>query len=422
MRRPLVAAVALLVAAAGTVAMLVSQESHLSVRDRRWRQDVAYLARELPLVHVDGLTGGTRPSAWDIAAARLESEVPRLRNGQIIIGMAQLVAMLHDDETQVLLPPAPVYLFAATWLGGDLYLAALPAADRGLLGARIVALGGHPIGVVLGRLRAEIDYQDPGLARALEIGFDAITTQQPGYLNDADLLSWLGLTRTPDRTTLTVMTPSGRIRQLPLVSFGPGGGTSRPAPVAYAPRPLYEQHDNEPYWLTVLSASHAVYLRYSRCLDDGGFQKLAARALALMRANPDYRLIVDLRNNPGGDSEPFMALINGIAADPAIDRPGRVFGLVNGLTDSSASVDAYNLSTNTRAMLIGQPAADPIDEFGDDSGLLRLPYYGIVVQYTTEVVNSSQARLGIPAVTVAPTVQDLLTGADPVLAEALSYR
>ncbi len=412
--------VAALIFAAGSAVALASRGPRLTPRDLHWQQDVAYLARELPRVHVDGLTGTTR-SAWEAAAARLQAQVPQRSDGQMVAGLAAIVAMLHDDETQLLLPSAPVYPFAATWVGSDLYLAALPAADRGLLGSRLVALDGRPIGAVLARLRAEIDYGDPGLARALEIGFDSISTQNPGYLNDADLLYWLGLTHTPDRATFTVVTPAGRTHELPLVSYGPGGGTSTLAPVAYAPRPLYQQHAAAPYWLAVLAAQHAVYLKYNQCLDDDRFQQLAARALALLRVHRDYRLIVDLRDNRGGDSAPFMALINGIASDPAINRPGRLFGLVNGLTDSSASIDAHNLSADTRAVLIGQPPADPIDEYGDDTGLLRLPHFGLVVQYTTAVVNSSGTRLGIPSIVIGPTAADLLTGTDPVLAAALDY-
>ena len=65
--------------------------------------------------------------------------------------------------------------------------------------------------------------------------------------------------------------------------------------------------------------------------------------------------------------------------------------------------------------------SDPIDEFGNDNNLLRLPHYGIVIQYTTKVVNPRQRRYGTPNVTVAPTLKDWLTGADPVLAAALNY-
>lgn len=92
-------------AVAGLVAALVVAAPSPSARDQRWRRDIAYLASQLPQVRADVL-GTVPPSAWNAAARRLESRVPRLSNGQIVVGMARLVAMLHDDETQVNSGPA----------------------------------------------------------------------------------------------------------------------------------------------------------------------------------------------------------------------------------------------------------------------------------------------------------------------------
>ena len=356
--------------------------------------------------------------------------MPRLTNGQVIAAMARLVAMLHDDETQLLLPPSPVYPLVARWVGASLHLVAVPAAQRHLLGAQLTGIDGHPIGQVLTKLRAEIDFDDPGLARAREVGWDnhvsapeggwndLVRALEFGYLNNADLLSWLKVTRSATAASFTLRTASGP-RSVSVRLIATGG---RWPAMAYLPEPLYLQHQNQPYWLEVLARQHAVYLKYNQCLPDDGFQKLAASALAVLKEHPGYRLIVDLRDNSGGDSEPFEALIAGIVRDPAVNVRGRIFGLVNGSTDSSASVDAYNLQTQTDAVLIGQAVADPIDEFGNDNGLLRLPYYGMVVQYTTAVINPGRVRFGIPSIVVAPTVRDWLTGTDPVLAAALNYR
>jgi hypothetical protein len=410
--------VAILAMTGGTVAALAATGEHpaASARDLRWRADISYLTGRLPRVHAGGLTGTTR-SAWQAAATRLAAEVLRLTNGQVIAGMARLVAMLHDDETRLLLPPSPVYPFAAQWVGNRLYLVAVPAAQRGLLGAQLTGVDGHPIGQVLARLRAEIDYQDPGLARAWEVDWDQISRQEPGYLNDADLLSWLKVTRSATAAAFTVRTASGPRS----VRLRPIGGTQAPA-IAYVPSPLYMQHQNEPYWLQVLARQRAVYLKYNQCVTGDGFGKLAARAISVLQQHPGYRLIVDLRDNGGGDSAPFEALIADIVNDPAINVRGRIFGLVNDFTDSSASEDAYELQSRTNALLVGQQVADPIDEFGNDNGLLRLPYYGVVVQYTTAVINPRRVRFGIPSIVVAPTVGDWLTGTDPVLAAALHDR
>jgi len=427
--------VAILAIAGGTAGALAAAGGALgqhqpvaSARDLRWRADISYLTGRLPRVRIHGLTGTTR-SAWLAAATRLSAEVPRLTNGEVIAGMARLVAMLHDDETQLLLPTSPVYPFVARWVGASLHLVEVPASQRQLLGAQLTGIDGHPIGQVVAKLRAEIDYQDPGLARAREVGWDDffsapeagwddfVRAQEFGYLNNADLLSWLEVTRSATAASFTVRTASGP-RSVSLRAVAIGG---RWPAMADLPEPLYLQHRNQPYWLEVLARQHAVYLKYNQCLPDDGFGKLAASALALLKQHPGYRLVVDLRDNSGGDSQPFEALIADIVHDPAVNVRGRIFGLVNGFTNSSATVDANNLQSQTNALLIGQQPADPVDEFGDDS-LVRLPYYGMVVEYTTAVINPGRARFGIPSIVVAPTVRDWLTGTDPVLAAALDYR
>jgi len=145
--------------------------------------------------------------------------------------------------------------------------------------------------------------------------------------------------------------------------------------IGYVPSPLYLRHAAEPYWLRILGRQRVVYLKYNQCLTGAGFQRLAARALAVLRAHPAYRLVVDLRDN---------------------------------------------LRQTTNALLIGQQAADPIDEFGN-SRMLRLPHYGVLIEVTTAVINPAQTRYGIPDIAVAPALSDWLAGQDPVLAEALAY-
>lgn len=48
-----------------------------SARVRQWREDISYLASELPLVRMDGL-GSVSRAAGDLTASRLEAEAPRL--------------------------------------------------------------------------------------------------------------------------------------------------------------------------------------------------------------------------------------------------------------------------------------------------------------------------------------------------------
>jgi hypothetical protein len=388
----------------------------VSARDRNWQQDISYLARELPAVRHAGL-GPVAPAAWHAAAARLEAAVPQLTGGQIVAGMAQLVAMLHDDETLVEFPRGPYLALDAQWIGSGLYLLAVPAADRALLGARLLAFDGHPVAQVLARAGTVVDARNPQL----------LSNSETGALDDLSLLHSLGLAASTASATITVMTRGGTketVRLRPAAGSGfirwPDFFVNQVPGLAHVPLALYQQDATRPYWLRILPAQHAVYLRYSQCLPGNGFQRLAARALATLETHRDYRLIVDLRENTGGDTSPFQPLLDGLGADPRLRTPGRVIGLVDQFTDSSATVDAQSLR-QAGAALMGRPPADPLDIWGNEQ-TFQLPRSGLVIQYTTTTVDGAGRRWGIPDVDIRPTLAQILAGDDPVLAAALSYQ
>jgi hypothetical protein len=323
--------------------------------------------------------------------------------------------MLHDDETLVRFPAGPVLALDAQWIDGGLYLLAAPPVERGLLGARLLAVDGHPIMQALTRLGTTVGAEDPQL----------LSNTETGELDDLGLLHSLGLAASTTSATLTVTTRTGVPEHVRITPTGPGFIiwpdviADQTLGVAHVPLPLYRQDATQPYWLRVLPAQHAVYLKYNQCVSDSGFQRLAAQALTLLRTHRDYRLIVDLRDNGGGDTTPFQSLLNGLRADPSLTAPGRVIGLVNQFTDSSATVDAQDLK-HAGAALIGQPPADPIDQWGNEQ-TFRLPHSGLVIQYTTAEVNDTENLWAIPDTVVKPTLTQTLAGDDPVLAAALSY-
>jgi hypothetical protein len=409
-------AVAVVVAVAVPVAVLATGGSAPpSARVRRWREDIAYLASELPQVRAAGL-GPVSRAAWASAASRLEAAVPQLTDGQLLVGLARMVAMLHDDETYLLFPAKPFFPLDAQWFGHDLYLLTVPATDRAVLGAQVLAVDGQPIARVMDRIGSVIGYQDTGY----------LDVTETGDLDDASVLYWLGITRSASSAEFTVRTTTGRQQTVLFRTGRAAGDIGQPdllfsfvPGLAHVPLPLYLHDAAEPYWLDVLASQHAVYLKYNQCVDTTGFQQLVAQAVALLNRNPGYRLIVDLRDNVGGDSGPFGSLVNDIETDPQLDRPGRIIGLVNQFTFSAARADVVALQ-QAHVLLMGVPPEDPIDEYGDDQAL-QLPDSDITVVYTSGVVNGSAVAQGTPGVVIAPTLHQVLAGQDPVLAAALGY-
>jgi hypothetical protein len=366
------------------------------------------VARTLPEVHVDGLAGANR-SGWYSAATRLEAQVPHLTDGQVTVGLLRLVARLHDDETVLAAPFARFFPFGARWVGRHLCLLTVTGSDRSLLGAELMSVDGHPMSDVLAALSTVVDYQDPGVLRYAEWQL----------IDNADLLHWLGLTRSEKRATFTVRTIAGSLKTVTLATITDKG--ARQVPLVAVPHPFFERHAAMPYWMRILRSRRAVYLKYNICVPTDGFQRLASRAIDVLRQHHGYRLIVDLRDNGGGTTAPFQKLISGILADPAINTRGRIFGLINYATDSSAGLDAAQLGQQTNAILLGEQIEDPIDRFGNSSGVLRLPHARFAISYTTAVVNPSGQPQGAPDIVIRPTLRQVLEGIDPVLDRALRY-
>jgi hypothetical protein len=202
---------------------------------------------------------------WDSAALRIEAEVPRLTDGQLLTKLASVVAMLHDNETMVELPPGPFYALDAQWFGRGLYLLAVPASDRTLLGAQLVAVDGHPIAQVMARIGSVVDYQDAGILDALETA----------YLDEAHVLYWLGIAGSPSSAQFTVRTTAGRQQSVLLQAGGSGAFEATDLLFSFVPGtvhiplPLYLHDASAPYWMDVLAGQRAVYLKYNQCLRSG---------------------------------------------------------------------------------------------------------------------------------------------------------
>jgi hypothetical protein len=63
-----------------------------------WRADLRVLADSLPRKHRNAFAHVSR-EAFDSAVADLDARIPSLRDYEVIVGLARIVAMLQDGHT-----------------------------------------------------------------------------------------------------------------------------------------------------------------------------------------------------------------------------------------------------------------------------------------------------------------------------------
>jgi hypothetical protein len=190
------------------------------------------------------------------------------------------------------------------------------------------------------------------------------------------------------------------------------------------PPPLSNQHEDKPYWLTALPEHQAVYLQFNLVTEgEGETLEQFARRLSTALDQPGVeRLVIDLRNNTGGDNTLLRPLLIAIIRSRQ-NRRGGIFALVGPTTFSAAQNFVNRLESYTETVFVGQPTSENVNFFGDPAGI-TLPHSGVQAGVSRLWWQDKDPRddrtATFPEVAIASTFPDYVKGSDPALHYALT--
>src|SRR5260370_42054547 len=88
-----------------------------SAEAQKWRDDLRYLAENLPRVHKNAYHTVSREQ-FEAAVQRLDAHIPELNRDQIIVELVKIVAMIGDGHTRMepaFAPKAQFHRFPVTF-------------------------------------------------------------------------------------------------------------------------------------------------------------------------------------------------------------------------------------------------------------------------------------------------------------------
>lgn len=334
-------------------------------------------------------------AAFEAKVAELSARLPELSDDAAIVGLRGIAASIGDGHTFVLSPPRPKFPVEFCWFDADLTVVRAATAHRTLIGARLAAIGEHPVAAVQSRLQGLIPQgETPGyvLARSVEL------------LREPQVLAALGIA-----PRFHFIDAVGREAVLPL--------QPDEAPLlAASTAPLSMQRLAEPFWFSRLADEDAVYVQF-RGYD--GLEASASRLFDALAQQPAGKLIVDLRRNGGGN---FAAGRQWLLIP--IERlglvAGQLFVLVGRRTFSAGMVNAIDFHRETEAILAGEPIG--ARSYGyQENGWFTLPASGLQVSAAIRLYRFGPADEAAfqPDQRIDPTHADFVAGRDPVLEWAL---
>jgi hypothetical protein len=352
---------------------------------------------------------------FEAAAAALAKQIPSLTDAQINLRLMMLTAMLGDSHTQVgIATPFHQFPIAAYWFADGLVIVGASDQQRDLIGAKVLRIGELRAEAACRRAAAAFPYENEATLRNLS----------PRYAMMGEVAHAFGIITDAGRMPVTIQPSAGPERSVVLSWLRPGERISWPQ-IDNTRLPLYRQARGTANWMEWLPDEKAVYFRYGRCGDETG-QAVAAiveKVSEAIDANSAERLIVDLRNNGGGNSALLAPFIFDLKERPIGRRPGAVIVLIGRGTFSSAELNAMNFKNAVNAVLIGEPTGQKPNAYGEIK-TFKLPHSRLSVQYSTKFFKTEDGdRESMdPDIRIDLSSADFFACKDPVLDAALKYQ
>ncbi len=376
----------------------------------QWHEDLQYLARELPKRHKNLFHTVSREQ-FERTVAELDTAIPSLQDHQIIIRMLQITAMVGDAHTYVHLPQTfKLYPVALYWFGSDLRVLRAAPENKQALGAKVVKVGGMNISDVQTRLLKVLSQSENEWF---------VLSNSPGYMARPEVLQTLGIVPELSRAAFTFEDEQGQQFTLDLTPVVPEASLNSLWLKAATSEPLSRQQQNEPFWFKYLSDSQTVYVNFK------GYDSLGENARKLFQFvdnNPTRRLVIDMRQNGGGDfTKVRSSLIPGIKERPTMNQKGHLFVIIGRRTFSAAMTNAIDFRKETNAILVGEPAGERPNSYQENDEM-KLPNSGLIVSYSTKYYKflDEDAPAVMPDKRIDPNWLDFKAGRDPVMDWILS--
>jgi tetratricopeptide (TPR) repeat protein len=407
------------------------------VEAEKWREDLRFMAQEMPKRHKNLFHTMTRQQ-FDDAVRKLDERIPSLSRHQIIVELARIVAMVGDGHTSINLLfdskinfryyPIALYLFK-----DGLFVYAADQQYGAIVGARVVKIGNASAEQALNAVKDLI-------ARDNEMGFK---DRAPLLLTTPEVLHAVGLVEDMEKARFAVERQGQQsvVELKPVPATRPVGDNwalgrnfsrlptwvdARESAKSPVPLSLWLKDPQNYFWFEYLEDNRTVYVQYNGIAnkENETIADFARRVFAFVDSHPVDRFVLDLRWNSGGNNYLNKPLLLGIIKSNKIDQRGKLFAIIGRHTFSAAQNLVNDLEKYTNVTFVGEPTAER-PNFYADAARIVLPNSGIGVRASAlwwQDLDSRDTRQWTgPHVAVELASKDYIDGSDPVMKTILSY-
>ncbi len=394
---------------------------------QKWREELQSLVSGLRRNHPNSFHGISEEE-FEAAVASLDARIPTLTDGLIHREFIGLIASIsrngRDGHTQYVPPLAGLHLLPIQVynFSDGMFITDARQPYEGLIGKRVTGVGEHPIAEVVAMMAPYIAKDNDWTVR----------WHMPALFIIPEFMESFGLMVNPEQVALRLQNQSGEEETVTISPITVSEYTAwREFPAIKLPQThdeLYLRDSYDPFWFSFLADSGTLYIRYNQVTDknDSGqkLQKFVKKVKKEIKKKPVQQLVLDLRQNNGGDSNTYGPLLSALKDNATINQRGKLFAIINQGVYSAATNFVADLKKQTNVLFVGEPTGGSPNHYGDAIPVV-LPNFGgtlFVSTFYHQKSDPNDERLSIePDIAVEFSGADYFAGRDAAMAAILDF-
>ncbi|WP_315122170.1 S41 family peptidase [uncultured Clostridium sp.] len=382
----------------------------------KWIEDIDLLALELPKRHKN-LFFHKKEREFYEEIEGLKNNIDYYDSYEIAVNLGKIVASFRDAHTSLSLPVRLLYPMELYWFKDGIYVIHTLEEYKEILNCKITHINNIDIEEAINILSEIVSYENQWLLKA----------QLPKYLPAVEIL--YGLEIIDDFGSLKVgfedQKGSKKTLEISPLAIKEVREKLKLTYNDESNLPLWEKNSDKYYWFEYLNDFKVLYFKYNACrnMNDINLNNFCEQLIKFIEENDVEKLIIDFRNNFGGDSRLLEPFIEYVKSSKTINNKGNLFVIVGRETFSSALLNVFSLKENTNAIFIGEGSGGKPNCYGEVERF-NLKNSGLTVCYSTKyykIIEDDRLLSFTPDINIELSIEDYIENIDPSLEFILDY-
>ena len=384
-------------------------------RVENWMEDINFYHQTLEKNHID-LYHTISKNKFNSEILNIKEKLPKLNDFQVIVELMRLTHKVGggkgDGHTSVPLwgmdlHKYPIKLFD---FGNEIRVIEADNNHKYLIGKKIISIDGIPIDKVYSKVSELTPFTENN---------QSSMDRTCSYMMISEVLEALGIVKIKEKAKFTFIDDNGVEEMITMKSYSKVELDSFEFETTQVSNTYFQRTKDskiKDLWFTSLNNSKAVYIKFGEYPSENEMNDFSESVYNFIEQNKSESLIIDLRNNYGGDFFIGQILASWLNACDSIIWKSNVYVLIDRVTYSAAMVNALQFKQLLNAKVIGEPTGANPNGY-QDLGQFKLPNSDLLITYTKRLFRLQDLETkGLqPDILIRPKWDNYKKGVDEVL-------